>query len=364
MGAAGSDGPDPVDWVVAGRVATQALRYLGPARPEIPAGLSEEFDEITERAQRLVEESTGLQSAAGPAHARVVDRVGWVEANIASFRRLLRPLGERLAGEGRAARRALAPANRAAAGVEVGLMLAWMSGRVLGQYDVVPSEEAPGGDAVYFVGPNVLALEERHGFAPEQFRLWIALHETTHRVQFTGVEWMRTYFVDLVNRGTALVTPDARFVLERLRQAAEELLAGQNPLADGGVVALLATSEQLATLREAQGLMSLLEGHSNYVMSQAAPTLVPDAEEFAQALARRRNSAGGVSKLVQQALGIEAKLRQYAEGEAFVRAVFEAGGEARFAEVWRAPENLPSIEEIREPQRWLDRVDARAGARR
>ena len=355
-----SNGPDPVDWLIAERVAAQALRLLKPPPFVDPRSLEATFDEITGRAQELVEEATGLHSGAGPAHAVVLDRTGWVRANIGSFRRLLRPLGEQLASGDRQDRRSLSPANRAAAGVEIGLMLAWMSGRVLGQYDIVPSEDAPSGDAVYYVGPNVVALERRHGFDPEQFRMWIALHETTHRVQFTGVEWMRGYFLELVSRGTALVTPDARFVLDRLRHAVEELRQGQNPLADGGVVALLATSEQLATLREAQGFMSLLEGHSNYVMSRAAPAIVPRADEFAAVLAQRRASATGVARVVQQAIGLEAKLRQYAEGEQFVRAVVEAGGPELFAKVWEAPENLPSIEEIREPSRWVARCAAAA----
>src|SRR6185437_1377169 len=105
------------------------------------------------------------------------------------------------------------------------------------------------------------SLERRHGFPPSEFRLWIALHEVTHRLQFTGVPWMRDYFLGIVERGTSFATPDAKSVLESLRRAAVELRAGRNPLAEGGVIGLVATSEQLETLREAQALMSLLEGH-------------------------------------------------------------------------------------------------------
>jgi coenzyme F420 biosynthesis associated uncharacterized protein len=355
---------EPVAWDVAERVARNALHYLGPIEPAVTAELSAQFDAITQRAQGLVEEATGLVSSAGPARAIVVDRFGWVEANIASFRRLLRPLSERLAHESRRIRRSLTPMSRAAAGVEVGLLLAWMSGRVLGQYDVLPGDGSEGGDAVYFVGSNVLSLEARHGFAPDQFRMWIALHETTHRVQFTGVDWMRQYFLDLVDRGTSLVMPDAHFVLDRLRESVRALRAGENPLAEGGVVALFASSEQLATLRDAQGLMSLLEGHSTVVMSQAAPLLVPSADQFAAVLSDRRTSATGVSRVVQQALGVEAKLRQYAEGEHFVRAVTAAGGPELFAEVWRESANLPTVEEIRDPDLWVARVGERTGRRR
>jgi coenzyme F420 biosynthesis associated uncharacterized protein len=355
---------DPVSWDVAARVARAALRFASPPAPYSLGALQAEFDAVTERSQALVEESTGLRSSAGPARAVVVDRAGWVTANIGSFQRLLRPVGERLARESRQARRALTPASKAAAGVEVGLLLAWMSGRVLGQYDVFPGAGASGSDALYFVGPNIAALERRHGFSPEEFRLWIALHEMTHRVQFTGVSWMRGYFLDLVERGTSLVVPDAKYLLERLRGAVAELRAGGNPLAEGGVMALLATAEQLETLREAQGLMSLLEGHASVIMTDAAPVLVPDAAHFAAVLAARRTSSAGLTRVVQQALGVEAKLRQYAEGEQFVRAVLAAGGAGLLAEVWSAPSALPGVDEIRAPDRWVARMSPVGALRR
>ncbi len=357
---ADNEGVDPISWEMASRVARQALRFVPPLDPGARSRLEADFAEATSRAEQLVAELTGLTSADGPARARVTDRVGWVDANVGSFRRLLRPLGERLAHSGGSFHHALGPGSRAAAGAEVGLMLAWISARVLGQYDLLPLDADDGGDLVYYVGPNILSLERRHGFPPAEFRLWIALHEVTHRMQFTGVPWMRGYFLDLVERGTSMVTPDASTVLESVRRAAAEMRAGRNPLAEGGVVALVASSEQLATLREAQALMSLLEGHGDIVMSRAGRELVPGAARFARVLAERRSSTRGAAKLLQQAMGIEAKLRQYAEGERFVDAVIERGGDALFSQVWRAPEMLPSIEEIRAPDDWVRRVEAAA----
>src|SRR5207302_5379346 len=126
---------------------------------------------------------TGLRSLAGPARARVTDRRGWIRANLASFRRLLRPLTERLGD--RLGAGAMAPVARTVAGAEVGALLGWMSTRVLGQYDVLitETEHPEEQDLVYYVGPNVLGLEKRFGFPPREFRLWLALHEVTHRAQ-------------------------------------------------------------------------------------------------------------------------------------------------------------------------------------
>ncbi|HLX78420.1 MAG TPA: zinc-dependent metalloprotease, partial [Acidimicrobiales bacterium] len=237
-----------------------------------------------------------------------------------------------------------------------GLLLTWMASRVLGQYDLMPNEGDDSGGLVYFVGPNVVTLERRFGFDPAEFRLWLALHEVTHRLQFTGVDWMRPYFIGLIERGTSVGVPDVRAVLDSLRRAAADFWEGQNPLADGGIVGLIASSEQLATLRDAQALMSLLEGHAEIVMARAGAAEVPNAAHFGEVLAQRRASARGLVKLAQQLVGIEAKLRQYSEGRHFIEAVEAEGGDALFSRVWEGPEMLPSLDEIRSPSRWIARA--------
>jgi coenzyme F420 biosynthesis associated uncharacterized protein len=353
---------EPVAWDVASRVARQALK-LSPQSLSADHldRLQRDFADATVRAQDIVEDLTGLRSRAGVPRAAVLDRAGWVDANVLSFKRLLEPLSKRLLAN-EATRRAMNGANRAIAGVEVGLLLSWMSSRVLGQYDLLPFEDGDG-DVIYYVGPNVVNIESRHGFAPSEFRLWIALHEVTHRLQFTAVPWMRDYFLGLVERGTAFGVPSTETVLDALRRAVEEIRAGRNPLSEGGVIGLLASSEQLATLREAQAFMSVLEGHGNTVMSLASDDLIPGAQRFARVLAERRKSASPLAKAAQQALGFEAKMRQYSEGERFVRTVLDTAGKQTFDRIWEGPEMLPSIEEIRDPLSWTERVGGLATAR-
>ncbi len=321
--------------------------------------MAADFAELTSLAEELVEAETGLRSARGPARARVVDRAGWVEANLASFRRLLRPIEQRLeltrSGQGRSlvSRRAEA----ALSGVQVGLILAWMSTRVLGQYDqLLVEDECPEEqDFVYYVGPNIAQLERRYDFPPRELRLWLALHEVTHRAQFTGVPWMRDHFVSLVDRALGGVETDPRRVLEALRRAAADLRSGARPLDDGGLLALLATPEQRATLQEIGGLMSLLEGHGDVTMDRAALARVPNAPRFSKTLRERRRRRGG-ARVVSSLVGLDAKLRQYEQGEEFVRAVERAGGRELFDQVWRSPEWLPTLEEVRSPTRWLERA--------
>ncbi|MCA1692286.1 MAG: zinc-dependent metalloprotease, partial [Actinobacteria bacterium] len=250
----------------------------------------------------------------------------------------------------------VAGVGRSVAGAEVGALLGWMSTRVLGQYDllVIENEEPEKQDIVYYVGPNILALEKRYGFPPREFRLWLALHEVTHRAQFTGVPWMRQHFLSLVEQSLGAFDPDPKRFVDALRRALDQIRAGQNPLDEGGLVSLFATAEQSAIFRQIQGLMSLLEGHGDLVMDRAAADRIPSAGRFKQVLHQRRQ-ATGPTKLLQKLIGLEAKLRQYHDGERFLEAI-ERADPAYVALLWQGPEWLPSIEEIRQPQSWLDRV--------
>lgn len=347
---------DPVAWDVARKIAVRVGGRDPLEDSYLYSSLEPDFREFTAQAEELVAGETGLRSLAGPARARVTDRAGWVDANVASFRRMLRPLtnrlGERL-GEGRVARM-----GRSVAGAEVGALLGWMSTRVLGQYDllVVESEEPEAQDIVYYVGPNVLSLEKQYAFPPREFRLWLALHEVTHRAQFTGVPWMRTYFLSLVESALNAFDPDPKRFVDALRRAVDEVRAGRNPLDEGGLVSLFATPEQSAVFRRIQGLMSLLEGHSDVVMDRAGGHLIPSAGRFKQVLHQRRQAAGPV-RFLQKLIGLEAKLRQYHQGETFLEALEKADPEY-VGMLWRGPEWLPTIEEIRAPALWLERAGA------
>lgn len=228
----------------------------------------------------------------------------------------------------------------------------------LGQYDLLITEdENPHDqDIVYYVGPNLLGLEHKHDFDPRQFRLWLALHECTHRAQFTGIPWIREHFLSLVNQTLDAVDPDPKRLLQAAVDALEARRRGEDVLADGGVAGMLATPEQRKVLEQITGLMSLLEGHGDVTMDRAGAHLLPDAPRFAKVLRERRSSATGVNRMFQRLIGLEAKLNQYAAGERFIEEVEKVGGPALVARAWEGPENLPSMSEIREPQSWIDRL--------
>jgi coenzyme F420 biosynthesis associated uncharacterized protein len=260
-------------------------------------------------------------------------------------------LGERLAQS------PVAPVGRRIAGVEVGSLLGYLAQRVLGQYDLlVPDSE--GGvdtDAVYYVGPNILGLEKRFAFRPLEFRRWIAIHEVTHRAQFTGVPWMKDYFLSLVEGSLSIVDPDPTVLLRAIGRIADALRDGRNPLDEGGIVALFASPEQQVILGRVQALMSLLEGHGNYVMNELGARHVQGAERMARVLHQRRQQ-NGLGGQLQKLLGIEMKMRQYEVGERFVRGVEQIAGISALDAAWREPTSLPTVEELDDPSAWLTRV--------
>ena len=242
-------------------------------------------------------------------------------------------------------------------GTQLGLMLAYMSTRVLGQYDLLIRDENPEDqDLVYYVGPNVVAMEERHEFVPSQFRLWLALHEVTHRMQFTAVPWLRDHFVALVGELLEPLHADPSGLAETIRRVYVEVRAGRNPLEESGVMGVLATPEQQLALSKISGMMSLLEGHGDVTMDRAGAAEVPGAAAFSKVLHERRTNTRGFTKLMSRLLGLEAKMRQYAEGEVFVESVEAAGGPELLSRVWRGPEWLPTLAEIRSPHEWVARA--------
>lgn len=348
-----------IDWRRAEQVATRiSHRHAAVGTTDADAG-NVDLSPMILRLEDQIEATTGLRSLAGQAVVDVIDRPTWIRANIASFQHLLAPLidqwSAKLPANGMAA-----GISRQLAGAELGALLGWMSGRVLGQYDLLVGRDDVD-DAVYMVGPNLATLEKRFGFDPLEFRTWVLLHELTHRAQFTGVPWMRDHFTDLVNTSVRLANPDPHRIAEAIREAFGDRDRARQRVHDSGVFGLIASPEQREVIQRIAGLMSLLEGHGDVTMSRAVGDLVPSAARFASVLQARRRRSNPLSRLTLRLTGIQGKLNQYAAGERFIAAIESAGGPRAIDVCWRGPANLPSLEEIRNPQQWLDRIGALVG---
>jgi coenzyme F420 biosynthesis associated uncharacterized protein len=342
----------PIDWRRAQQVATR----ISGRHPDDESAAPIDLSPVIPRLEDQIEATSGLRSLSGQAAVEMIDRPAWIGANISSFKHLLAPLidqwSTKVPTKGVAAN-----ISGQLAGVELGILLGWMSSRVLGQYDLLLGRDDVD-DAVYMVGPNLTGLEKRFGFDPEEFRTWVLLHELTHRAQFTGVPWMRDHFAGLVNTSVRLANPDPRRMAEAIREAFSDRDRARQRVRDSGVFGLIATPEQREVIQQIAGLMSLLEGHGDVTMSRAVGDLVPSAPRFAAVLQARRRRSNPLSRLTLRLTGIEGKLNQYAAGERFIAAIEADGGPRAIDVCWRAPENLPSLEEIRNPGLWLDRIGA------
>jgi coenzyme F420 biosynthesis associated uncharacterized protein len=314
------------------------------------ARLARQAPLLVERATALVSAETGLEAPGSPDVA-VVSRSEWIENNVAAFSQLLAPIEARL-GEQKGVGSAVAGRIM---GAELGAVLGFLSRRVLGQYELVlPTSDGGDGDTVMFVGANVLSLERRFEFRPSEFRFWVALHESTHRLQFQGVPWLRSYFLGLVEELIAASKPEpgrmAR-LSEEMRTAAEQ---GRPIIDEQGLFGLLASPDQREVIGKVQALMSLLEGHGHVVMDRIGERELVSQARMSRTLAARRNDPRTATFM--RLVGLEMKMRQYELGAEFINRVERQAGWSALDAAWLRPSNLPTLEEIEDPVSWLYRV--------
>ncbi|HEV2089219.1 MAG TPA: zinc-dependent metalloprotease, partial [Cryptosporangiaceae bacterium] len=330
-----------VDWDLAVTTAG-ALARGGPRVSSAEAAdVVTELRRLADLAEVHVRDYTGLQSPTGAPPVRVVDRRDWVSANVGGLQNVVGPLVERLTakvaserdptglagvlndGVGTAAR----AFGSKASGVQAGTIFAYLSTKVLGQYEVFSG--APG--QLLLVAPNIVEVERKLGADPTDFRLWVCLHEVTHRAQFTAVPWLRQHFLDEVNGFVDATDIDGEVLADRVRRALEAVLdAIRNPDSRVSVMDLIQTPAQKAVVDRITALMTLVEGHAEFVMDGVGPAVVPSVESIRAKFNARRVAHNPVEKVLRKLLGVEVKMRQYAEGRKFVAAVVDRVGMAGF----------------------------------
>lgn len=312
------------------------------------------------RAEELVAEASGI-AAPPPVRWGVIGRGDWAAANVAAMTALIKPLADKVAHRLDSVPFPVRVAQRTIVSVELGVLLGYVSRRVLGQYDILVPDEAPRsrqgpGAPLYFVGINMVQIERNFGFVPEEFALWVAVHEVTHRFQFAGVPWLKPHFFGLVDSYLSSVEIDSRALSKRLGSAARKLMTGGLPPEERNPVYLLASDEQRAALDEIQALMAVVEGHGNYVMDAVGAREIPSFARMRRSFEGRRKQTTGVQRIINNVIGLEMKLRQYELGQAFCERVAQREGQDALAYLWESPEHFPSLDELRAPDKWLSRV--------
>jgi len=336
-----------VDWDLAVSIGSR-LAGEGPSitREDADAAVAE-LRAGADRSTGLVREFTGLVAGERTAPVLVVDRPGWVQANADGVATILGPVLDKLSEKkGSPTGLALAVGSRVT-GAEVGALLGFLAGKVLGQFD--PFFDPSG--RLLLVAPNIVHVERELGADPHDFRLWVCLHEETHRVQFTAVPWMRDHLFGEMQALAGSLEPN-HLLDDGFKRIVEALKGGGGP----SLIEALGTPEQRAIIDRVTGVMSLLEGHADVVMDGVGPQVIPSVAEIRRSFDRRRKGVGTLDRVLRRLLGLDAKMAQYRDGAAFVRHVVGKVGMAEFNAIWDRPENLPSKTEITDPSAWVSRV--------
>jgi coenzyme F420 biosynthesis associated uncharacterized protein len=342
-----------VDWSLARQIARFA------AGTEAAPDLRFDFNASVVDAESHVADYTGLEPTAPVPAPELVDRGQWAEINVGSISKLLDPVTERLYGRLSGAG-PLAGPLRAAAGAtlaaEAGLVMGYLSQRVLGQYEVslLDAEQPP---RLLFVTPNLKRAIATMKIDRESFLGWVVLHELTHVFQFSGVGWLRDHLGGLLREYLATVDvriergqagglpslPDLRDLVERFRE--------------GGLIALVQSREQRRILDAVQSTMAVIEGYSEHVMDAVGEQVLPQYAGLREAMERRRRSRSYPERILQRLLGFDIKLRQYELGKSFCDGVVARNGISMLNQVWSSPEALPSIKELEDPGAWIARIE-------
>lgn len=353
-----------VDW----RQAAATGRALTRPGPKVDPGearqLVSSLRRHAVRAADYVREVTELEAPRGDSEVLVVDRRSWISANAASFEQALAGPRLALAGESEplsGATRILAKT----AGMQLGSLLAYLSAKVLGQFDPCyrPGDQR---GRLLLVAPNVLSVEQQMGVDAEDFRLWVCLHEETHRVQFTHTPWLATHLSDQLARLVTLGGVSSMGAAWQGLRRRRDVTAGlsEEATVDGGsssdlggpsLLEIVSTPEQQHVIDQVSAVMSLLEGHADVMMDSVGTEVIPSVRRIRNRFNKRREGAGP-DRYIRRWLGLDAKMRQYREGAAFARHVLDEVGNSGFNLVFTSPNTLPTLPEIHDPELWLARV--------
>jgi len=355
-----------INWDLAASTAAR----LAPAGPVLSeAAMGEAVDSLRRLADVSVEhvhQITGLEAARDlrDSSVLVVDRASWAKANTQSFAVMLKPAMEKMLESRRGTLSpGAASVSGAITGSQLGAVLAFLSSKVLGQYDpfaaLAEGSTAPAGGRLLLVAPNIVAVERELNVAPEDFRLWVCLHEQTHRVQFAAAPWLRHHMLEQIDELSVHLLGNVDSLMERATAAARSLkdrTASGNTPGRGAILDLLQDPEEKAAISHLTAVMSLLEGHANVVMDAVDASIIPSVKTIRQRFNDRGKDRGVIEKFIRSLLGLDAKMRQYSDGARFVRAVVDVAGMEGFNKVWESADHLPTEPEIHDAKLWLDRM--------
>lgn len=354
-----------IDWDWATRFAIRTAGRTPWLHPGARAQLQEQYETLLREIEQPIATYTGNNLSLGSIHVVVQDRAAWIEANMANFRDLLQPVEDFYRETAARTRFGPPPAMQNAARLmlssQVGLLVGYLSRRVLGQYDIaLLGQEPTSAGKLYFVEPNLRQVEETLAVPPDELRRWIALHEATHAHEFELYPWVRMYLNDSLKQYLHLLIEDMRgrgdtgenTMLVIVNRFIANLRQGHN------VINALMTPQQRELMSRLQALMSLAEGYSNHVMNNVGRDLLPHFQLIHDRVEHRQKQRSQAEQLFLKITGLSLKMEQYRLGERFVDYVVRERSIGFVNRAWQTPETLPTEAEIRDPARWIGRMEA------
>jgi coenzyme F420 biosynthesis associated uncharacterized protein len=351
--------PRLIDWEHARSIAINMNRSASLTSVERER-LDAYYRELVAQAIPVVERYVGISLPNAGVSTHAFDRVDWINANINAFREMLAPFEALAQDESNknAASQMLAGLNRRVVSLEVGVLLGYLSRRVLGQYDIalLGREQIEGGK-LYYVEPNIRHIESSLGLPENDFRMWLALHETTHVFEFEGFPWVRPYFNRMLEEYFGYLKEDAALLGQGLKNLRIFLERARTGDANTSWIEHLMNEKQRELFNRMQTMMSVIEGYSNHVMNAVGRKLLADYEPISRKFEYRQSHRSQAELLFAKLTGLDVKMEQYRLGEQFIDTIAERRGHGFAVQVWDGPEMLPSPEELRDPELWIQRVD-------
>lgn len=345
-----------IDWEFAQQTAGKLVR---PGPEGSAAQVAEAVQELREGAARSeapVREFSNLHAKSATAPVLVVDRERWVAANLDGFKHIMAPLAAKLETAGKMQSGLSRSISSKVTGAELGALMAFMSTKVLGQFDPFWTGGADDTGRMLLVAPNIVHAERQLKVDPHDFRLWVCLHEETHRVQFTAVDWLRDHMQSLMVDFIDATDVETSALTKMMSDGLSEFVKVVRGDESASISEIFQNVEQRRIVDKLTGVMSLLEGHADVVMDGVGPEVIPSVAQIRRKFTQRRKGAGPFDRLLRRLLGLEGKMKQYRDGAAFVRDVNDKVGLSGFNAVWEKPDNLPTKSEITDPASWVARV--------
>lgn len=352
-----------IDWDRVRKVAT-TMNQEAALTARQRETLDSEYRHLVERTIPLVAAYTGDTLPYPMEQVYAFDRVDWINANIESFRIMFEPIERLNLTDNDKVPQALSAIwsglNQTVLSAEMGFLLGYLARRVLGQYDLalLGREPLETSGKLYFVQPNIRNLERNLRLPSDQFRLWLALHETTHAFEFEAHPWLRDYMNGMLEEYFTFLSND----VEYLKRGAEAVRmfwdrARDNSGDTSSWIEMVMTSDQRKLFNKMQAMMSVVEGYSNHVMNAVGRDLMPDFTTISDRFEQRQKQRTTAEQLFARLTGLDLKLEQYRMGEQFINAIVADRGHEYARRVWEGPETLPTLDELRNHALWVARID-------